>query len=575
MDNIFAFIKSHVSIINVVQEYVTLKKSGLYLKGRCPFHDETNDSFTISPHKEIFYCFGCHKGGDVISFISEIENCSPIEAAQHIAEHYGIDIPESLKKITEINSRKITQYSDLCTEVANWCHEQLLKSSQAKDYLLKRNILKQSINDFTLGYFPENGINSLLSYTKKRGILAKDLIEAHIISENQFGLYSPFVDRIILPIKDHLGRVCGFGGRVFQENDPRVKYFNSQDHEFFTKGHILFGLNLAKKEIQEKQFAFLVEGYIDCIAMVQAGYKNTIATLGTACTEEHLKILSRYAQKLYVMYDGDNAGQNAIIKLTQLVWATNIDLYVLSLPKMDDPASFLEKNKNLDSILPSLQDIFSFFIQKIGNGYVNKSLQERLELVHEFINILANVHDPIKKNFLLQKASVTFDIPFNILAENLRKKSKAPENQNKIEKVLISKLDTTIFATLVNNPIELSLEELELIKKHCNKPIALLIEKIMILCKDRKKFVFSEFLNSLSNQEQEIAIRLAVEGESTEKLSIKELLTPLWKKEWKLILNNFKVKIKQAEQNSDIKAIETITKEFGELKNKLKEKGIL
>ena len=170
---------------------------------------------------------------------------------------------------------------------------------------------------------------------------------AGILSESKNALYSPFEDRIMFPITDNLGRFCGFGGRTFMPQDERPKYYNSKENNFFTKGSLIFGLNVAKRDIQHKEIVFVVEGYMDCIAMAQHGYTNTVATLGTACTLEHLKQLSRYASYVYVLYDGDAAGQSAILRLTELCWNVNMDLKVIRLPRQEDPASFLAKGKAL------------------------------------------------------------------------------------------------------------------------------------------------------------------------------------------------------------------------------------
>ena len=340
--NLFSIIKQRLTILEVVSEYATLKKAGLYWKGCCPFHHERTPSFTVSPHKEIFYCFGCHAGGDVISFVAKIEHCSPIEAAKHLAERYNIPVPENVtwEKGTDSQEAKNTYYAPAPSLPAG------AKSSSQSipnriEYLTSRGISRQSIQDFSIGYC-SGSIKSLLTYAQQENMLAQNFIDAHIIFEGRTGLYTPFEDRIIFPITDTIGRMVGFGGRVYKPGDERVKYYNSHDHAFFNKGMILYGLNAAKKAIPSQEAAFLVEGYTDLIQMHQHGFTAAVATMGTACTAEQLKLIARYAQKLYIMYDADPAGQNAIMRLVELCWQVALDPYVIRLPEGQDPASFLQ-----------------------------------------------------------------------------------------------------------------------------------------------------------------------------------------------------------------------------------------
>ncbi|MGZ6254790.1 MAG: DNA primase, partial [Candidatus Chromulinivorax sp.] len=361
--NLFNFIKNNLHILDVVNEYTTLKKSGgLYWKAPCPFHQEKTPSFTVSPDKEIFYCFGCHETGDVIAFIAKIEKMSQIEAAQHLVEKYNLKLPESVQSSFNQNFNKAAKddYFTLCKLIAQWCHDHLFAYPAALNYVHSRKFNQQIITQFTLGYFPKgnNAIKELLAHVSKSGFLTQDLINAGILFSGKTGLYSPFEGRIIFPIKDLLGRYCGFGGRIFLPEDERSKYYNSKENQFFQKGTLLYGLDIAKKNIQNDNMAFLVEGYTDCIAMHSYGYKNSVATLGTACTLEHLKRIANYTQQLYIMYDGDHAGHQAILRITELCWTLDIEPKVISLPQDSDPASFLYKNQDLKPYITQAQDVF-------------------------------------------------------------------------------------------------------------------------------------------------------------------------------------------------------------------------
>jgi DNA primase len=210
--------------------------------------------------------------------------------------------------------------------------------------------------------------------------------------------FSPFEERIIFPICDHLGRYCGFGGRIFKEHDARAKYYNSKESAHFIKGSLLFGLEQAKKEMQKSGTVFLVEGYTDCITMAQYGYTNTLATLGTACTLEHLSALARYVQRVFVIFDGDKAGNDAIIRLTKLCWQVDMELYVICLPSGDDPASFLSKQNSLEPFIQQAQDIFLFFIKTLGEGFTNQPLANKLARIRQLLPSLAIFNSRISQN---------------------------------------------------------------------------------------------------------------------------------------------------------------------------------
>lgn len=418
--NIFSYIKSKIQIMDVVSEYTSLKRAGNYWKGQCPFHNEKTASFTVSPHKEIFYCFGCHAGGDVIAFISKIENFSQIEAARHLAKTYNIELPDELTKEIAGQKHEKEKYFMLCEEVANWCHNQLMINEQALKYMQKRGFNKNIIESYNLGYFPPTylSVRALINHLNKFSLMQSDLIEAKIIAEGKKATFSPFEDRIIFPIKDIIGRYCGFGGRIFKEFDQRPKYYNSHETPYFAKGSLLFGFDAAKKALSKCDHIFIVEGYTDCITMAQYGFKNTVATLGTACTQEHLKILSRYVNYVYVLYDGDNAGQNAIMRLTELCWQVSIELKVITLPETEDPASFLQNGGNLNELIDQARDIFMFFIENTCKDFLSKPLAEKLKLANEIIKTIEKIQDPIKRDILMQKASNIMQIPINSMLGN-------------------------------------------------------------------------------------------------------------------------------------------------------------
>src|SRR3990167_814297 len=448
---IFEFVKSKIPILDVINQYSKLKKAGIYWKGNCPFHAEKTPSFTVSQHKEIFYCFGCHEGGDIIAFMAKAEGCTQLEAAKSLIEKYGLSIPESLNLNSQQetnNPDKKKRYFKICEETANWAHKCLLESSIAIKYVRDRKIEDSTARIFTIGYFTPQSIKKLLSHMHNFGFVAKDLINAGILAENKNKIYSPFEGRILFPIKDHIGRFCGFGGRIFKTDDDRAKYYNSKENEHFFKGSILFGLDIAKEKIRKKGFVFLVEGYTDCIAMYQAGYTNTVATLGTACTSEHIKILNRFASEVYVLYDGDNAGQEAILRLTELCCDVSLDLKVVCLPSKEDPASFIATGKDLAPFIKNKKNIYIFFTETISQGFQIKSLDEKLKAVGKLVEMIQKIDDPIKQNILIQSAVAALNIPIESLTSRIKQLKLPIKLQSNIEET--NKLENIIFSALLN-----------------------------------------------------------------------------------------------------------------------------
>lgn len=569
--NLFDLVKQKVSILDVVTQYASLKKAGNYWKAKCPFHNEKTASFTVSPHKEIFYCFGCHEGGDVITFISKAENLSQIEAAKFLAEENNIEIPNNFdfKKI-EITQEDKKTYFHICNAITKWCHENLLKEDKALNYLKSRGIDSNSIKSFMLGYMPsgQKGLKELANAMQKENILLQDLLNIKFLIEAK-NLYSPFEDRIIFPIKDHLGRSCGFGGRVFKPNDERAKYYNSHEHEFFIKSNILYGFDKAKKTIQDKNSVFLVEGYIDVIAMAQSNYTNTIATLGTACTHEHIKQLSRYTQNIYLIYDGDTAGQNAIAKIIELCWQENLDIFVITLDKDEDPASMLEKKKDLSSFINKAEDAFDFLINYLSKNFENRGLSDKLEVTQKIISILNHLNDTLKRDILMQRLSTKLNIPFNTLKFELNRnisrtranllKNNTNETQNlnatnNLEIITkISLLEKKLFSAIILEKESDKNEDIAFLINFLPESLNSLLKKITLIKEQIQNTEIKNIFNSLNDIEKNLVSKILIESDyQINQDSIEDIISQFYKKKWKELVNDIKLKINAAEKEKNI-----------------------
>ena len=578
--NIFSFIKNRVSILEVVQEYTTLKQAGSYWKAPCPFHQEKTASFTISPHKEIFYCFGCHVGGDVLAFVQKIENYSAIEAAHFLAQKYGIDIPETIAHLASDSSQDRNRHYEIAKQIALWCHEQLNKHPDVVGYFTKRGITKESIDRFTLGYLPGGfgPMKQFLNDMRTHNLLAQDLLSTHFLAQGTNTIYSPFENRIIFPIRDHLGNYTGFGGRIFKPDDERPKYYNSKEGPYFEKGSLLFGLDNAKTIIQKTGIAYLVEGYMDCIAMAQHGYRNTIATLGTACTSQHLKQLSRHAQQVYVLFDSDKAGQQAILRLAQLCWQVDLELKVVILPPGQDPASFLAHNESLAPYDTQAQDIFLFYLEMLGNNFVNKLLAEKVKITRKFLEVIAKIEDPLKQDFLIQKASKTFDIPFDsIRRELLRMESSAAPllEEKQAESALtpadpldgVSSLEKRVFSAILHDMQLLNNRNEKYIIHYLPDPLRSILATFHANYRQQGPKPLVDQLGQFDEQTRGIVSQVVLEYDSQPNADeFQELLNQLQKKQWKIIVRDLKAQLAKAKQEGDSAKTAELLQDFLELK---------
>lgn len=583
--NIFSHIKSRITILEVVQEYATLKRAGLYWKGNCPFHHERTASFTVSPHREIFYCFGCHVGGDVIAFIAHAEKCTQLEAAKYLIDRYGIEVPTELIKET-INIPSASEkehFFKAHAAVAAWCHEQLQKNSAAQQYLAQRGINQQLIKQFILGYFPTGPqvIKQLQVWCQQQNVLLNDLISANILLEGK-STYSPFEDRLMFPITDHVGRFCGFGGRIFREGDDRPKYYNSHDHAFFNKGSTLFGLHAAKKAIQARDEVFLVEGYLDCIAMAQAGYTNTVATLGTSCTLEHLKTLVHYTPFITIVYDGDKAGQQAIARLSTLGWQVDANLAVISLPTNEDPASYLGQGLPFDQLYAGKLDIFSFFLTMLGAKFITQTVAQRVESIQFFTELVSTIADPLRRDLVLQQAATTFAIPLKVLKQELQKtqrpqrKAATPAEHSKPAPIVaLPLLEKKLFCAIVSNISLLDQDDKEFLSTHLAPPFNTFISRLEPYLKSSPSQGFKHFFDTLAPDEQIKVTHVMIEVEEGGKELLAELLNQFAKKQWKMMVNNVKIKIADNQRTSHQQEVSRIIHEFQKLKDYVQRRGLI
>jgi DNA primase len=339
-------LKRQADIVRVVQDYVQLKKKGANWMACCPFHKEKTPSFSVSPAKEIFYCFGCHKGGSVFTFVMEIERVAFPEAIKIVADKVGMPLP---KMVDDSRFEARRQESDLVIQLNSWAMEwwqQQLESSNegriAREYLKERGISEETQKVFRLGYAPDSW-DSLSNFLRNKGAPQEHIDRSGLVAKKEESnrSYDRFRGRLIFPVLDVQGRPIAFGGRTLKGED--AKYINSPETAAYVKGRNLFGLNLTRDEIRRQEFAILVEGFLDLIVPYQFGVRNVVASLGTALTSDQVKLLSRFARKVVVNYDGDRAGIQAAKKSIEILLAEDLEVKVLVLPDNADPDEYIRK----------------------------------------------------------------------------------------------------------------------------------------------------------------------------------------------------------------------------------------
>ena len=381
-------------IEDVVGQYVSLKRSGSNLFGLCPFHGEKTASFSVAPDKGIYYCFGCHKGGGAINFMMELEGLSYPDAVRALAKRAGLEVPED----DQYQSRY--RYQErlwaLMKEAARFFHAQLYApvGGEALAYAQKRGMPKGTLTKFGIGFAP-NTWNGLVDAMRNKGYTDQELRDAGLVSEKNGRIYDRFRNRLMFPIIDVRGNIIGFGGRVMDDSTP--KYLNSPETIIFNKRKNLFGLNLAKKS--KLGYLILVEGYMDAIALHQYGFDCAVASLGTSLTEDHAAILSRYTEQVYLIYDGDDAGQRAAQRAIPMLEKAGLQIRVLQLKDAKDPDEFLKKfgPDKFRLLLEEAAGRVEYQLSAIRRKYDLRVDDQKIRYVHEAAELICTLDSSIKR----------------------------------------------------------------------------------------------------------------------------------------------------------------------------------
>ncbi len=403
-------IKSHIDIVEFISDYVALKKSGQNYKGLCPFHSEKTPSFMVSQTKQIFHCFGCAAGGDVVSFLMKHDNLPFGEALQYLAKKSGLKITDSaFDKNFSAKRQKILQVNE---EAMKFYMRALRQSNTAMAYLKQRGISEDALTTFSIGYAPDQR-NTLSLHLKKMGHSDSILMNAGLAVADGKGCRDWFRGRILFPICNMRNDIVAFGGRVMDNALP--KYINSPETEIFKKSETLYAINLSKDEIRKKGYALIVEGYLDAIMCHQHGFKNTVAPLGTALTSRHVHKLKSLTNRVVLVFDSDDAGVSAARRSLSILCETDIRAKVLLLPPGEDPDSFLRKtgSEPFSKSLSSAQSMIEFLLSSAKG--------ERIEVVREALVMIASMKDLLQADELVRELVDRSKINEAVLRSELEK----------------------------------------------------------------------------------------------------------------------------------------------------------
>ncbi len=431
-------LKSRIDIVDVVGNYLELKKSGANFKALCPFHNEDTPSFVVSPSKQIFHCFGCGVGGDAIKFVMEYEKLSYPEAVEKVASMFNIELKYSSDKNRGQDLFKVLN------EINRFYKKKIVQNEKAKQYLKKRGVFESSIEKFEIGFAPSS--NETLQYLKSKFIPFQEAVEAGILAVENNKTYARLIERITFPIYSPNGRLVGFGGRTIT-NHP-AKYINSPQTKLFNKSKLLYGYHLAKDKIFKTKKMIVTEGYLDVVMLHQAGFTNAVATLGTALTKDHLPLLRRGEPKVVLAYDGDQAGITAALKAAKMLSASDIEGGVVLFEGDKDPADIVKEGKveELENIFRHPKPFIEFVLEKTVQKYnINSPIEKEKALKEsiEFLKTLSSLLQEEYKHFVAALLNIT---PGKIKLSKSFKNYENKLSQNKDTKEL------TIIKTLLTEP---------------------------------------------------------------------------------------------------------------------------
>ena len=550
-----------VDIDEIIGNRIDIKKAGKEYKANCPFHGEKTPSFTVSPEKGFYHCFGCGAHGTALGFLMEYERLTFIEAIEELAKVVGIDVPKT--KEDKIKNKRNNSLKELLSEVSIHFTSNLSQSKEAINYLKNRGIDGKNAKNFSLG-FSNNSWSEILDKFGSSEKNKQRLLDAGlIIKKDDGGFYDRFRNRIMFPIKDNRGDVLGFGGRIIGNDDP--KYLNSPETTLFKKGELLYALFESKEAINKTKSVIIVEGYTDVIALHKYGFNNALATLGTATTEFHIRKMFRTIDEITFCFDGDKAGYKAALKAMELslpIIKTNKEVNFLILDKGQDPDEMMENN-GPDAFKTALSNAYSldqFLIEVMRDKYNIETVKGKANAIEDGMSLLSKVKEGIYKDLLIESFSTEFKLNENQIKRFYEDKnqkrsagkrfSKNRQNNKKVE--LRPSLIKQAISILLHYPNLLNNITIEDRLNHINEKGIDILKKIITLTQGKDSIRLATILEHFQDKKirqhlQNLSLETLIVRESEIQNEFQDILNRLY------ILNNkteMKVLLKKASQNN-------------------------
>jgi DNA primase len=577
-------IKNAADIVDLVSEVVHLKKAGKNFVGLCPFHAEKTPSFTVSPEKQIFYCFGCGAGGNIFSFLMKTDGLAFPEAARTLARRYGIDIPK--RSLTPEQKQRMSERESLLEinrQAMDFFARALRRGASgqaATAYLSKRGLSSDIVNRFNLGYAPK-GWDHLLNFFLKKGVPPARLERSGLIlaKKDGRGYYDRFRDRIIFPIIDVNQAVIGFGGRVMDDTLP--KYLNSPETSVYNKSRSLYGLHLSKDKCRQVQTVYIVEGYLDLLTLHQNGIENAVATLGTALTADHVRMLSRYVPRMILVYDSDEAGLRSALRCIDIFWKEHVDFsrgdvfreekadtHILVLPDGHDPDSYLRDKgpEAFEKAANHAPGIISFLIEQ-SIGMHGLSTEGKIRVVTDLTQPLSAINDNVARSLYIKQLSERIGLEEKIILEKVRKDSAETEKRNiglkkNYSDRVGSRLEQQIVAMMLQFPAILPEIKRTNVIEFIENPHLQFIGKTILEHQISSVEQISGLLSRIDNPEQQRLISaLAMTEESWDENGCLKLVAQFVKQGQKRRDRQILDRIKAAEKENDQETLNSLLKE--------------
>lgn len=465
-EDIIERVRLSSDIISIVREYLPdLKRAGRNWKACCPFHNEKTPSFVVSPEKGIFRCFGCNTAGDVFKFVMLMDNLSWVESVRKLAKKAGIEIKETKQDIVKVSEK--AKLFNILESAANFYHRYLLESDSAKtarEYLKKRGITLDTIKKFKLGYAPKN---ILIQQALKKGNTTADLSKAGIITKTERGTFFEYMsERVVFPIFDVQGRVVAFGGRTLTEQNP--KYLNTPETVVYSKSSNLYGLFQTLPELRKIRKMIVLEGYMDVVIPQQFGIAGTVASLGTAFTQNHAKLIARYADSVTLLFDADDAGRTATQRALEILVENSIECLVSSLPEKVDADEFLNKNgkdKFLDLLEDSSQSAIDFMINRVSVSINGSSPEAKAKKISQLLDFISKSSNSVVQREWVKRIAQSINVDEDAVWREFKKKKVSKYRNTGIENVSAKKTENKKTLTLEENLLNLILSDRNFVEK--------------------------------------------------------------------------------------------------------------